>query len=160
MRDIGYVQLDSMKVVAPSHLLVLWSMLGQYDPAHLDRLLWEERRLFQDWAQATSIVPTEDYPIFEALKRSFATGDKPWAKRIRVWVEKNEKAQLSVLAQLQRSGPQPSDSLKAKFVEDWRSTGWTAGRNTDMMLTILWAQGKVMIAGRKGGRKIWDLTER
>lgn len=159
MRDIGYVQIDPMRVVAPSHLLVLWSRLGQYDPAHLERLLWQERRLFQDWAQATSIVLTEDYPIFSALKRSFATNDKPWAKRIRTWVEKNKKARRYILTQLRRKGPLPSDSFEDKFVEDWRSTGWTAGRNINMMLTILWAQGKVMIAGRKRGRKIWDLTE-
>ena len=28
IRDIGYVQLDPTKIVAPSHLLVLWSRLG------------------------------------------------------------------------------------------------------------------------------------
>lgn len=159
MRDIGYVQIDPMRVVAPSHLLVLWSRLGQYDPAHLERLLWKERRLFQDWAQATSIVLTEDYPIFSTLKRSFATSDKPWAKRIRTWVEKNKEACRHILTQLRRKGPLPSDCFEDKFVEDWRSTGWTAGRNVNMMLTILWAQGEVMIAGRKRGRKIWDLTE-
>ena len=159
MGDLGYVQLDPMRVVAQSHLLVLWSRLGQYDPAHLDMLLWKERRLFQDWAQATSIVLTEDYPIFSALKRSFATGDKPWARRIRSWAEKNKKLRRYILTQLRRKGPLSSDSFEDKSVEDWRSTGWTAGRNVDMMLTILWAKGKIMIAGREGGRKIWDLTE-
>jgi uncharacterized protein YcaQ len=159
MRDIGYVQIDPMRIVAPNHLLVLWSRLGQYDQAHLDRLLWKERRLFQDWAQATSLVLTEDYPIFSALKRSFATGDKPWARRIRDWVEKNKDAHQEILAQLRCKGPLSSDALKVKFTEDWRSTGWSAGRNVDMMLIILWAQGKIMIAGRKGNRKIWDLTE-
>jgi hypothetical protein len=160
MRDLGYVQIDPMRVVERSHLLVLWSRLETYDTRHLDTLLWKERRLFQDWAQATSIVLTEDYPIFNALKRSFATGDKPWAKRIRTWEKKNKEARLSILNQLRRKGPLPSDALEANFVEDWRSSGWTAGRNINMMLTILWAQGKVMIAGRKGNRKIWDLTER
>ena len=160
MRDLGYVQIDPMRVVERSHLLVLWSRLGQYDSAHLVLLLWKERRLFQDWAQATSIVLTEDYPIFSALKRSFATGNKPWAKRIRSWVEKNKKLRRHILTQLRRKGPLVSDSFEDKSVEDWRSTGWTAGRNVDMMLTILWAQGKIMIAGRTGGRKLWNLTER
>lgn len=160
MRDLGCVQIDPMRVVERSHLLVLWSRLGQYDPAQLDVLLWKERRLFQDWAQASSIVLTEDYPIFKALKRSFATGNKPWAKRIRSWVEKNKKLRRHILTQLRRKGPLASDSFEDKSVEDWRSTGWTAGRNVDMMLTILWAQGRIMIAGRMGGRKLWDLTER
>jgi uncharacterized protein YcaQ len=160
MHDIGYVQIDPMRIVAPSHLLVLWSRLGQYNTAELDKLLWEERRLFQDWAQATSIVLTEDYPLFSSFKRSFATGDKPWAKRIRSWIEKNREARNQILDRLRRKGPLSSDGLEATFVEDWRSSGWTAGRNVDMMLTILWAQGKIMIAGRKGNRKVWNLTER
>jgi uncharacterized protein YcaQ len=159
-RDLGYLQIDPMRVVERSHLLVLWSRLGRYDPSHLDALLWKEKRLFQDWAQATSIVLTEDYPIFAALKRSFATGDKPWAKRIQAWLEKNKKARSDVLSQLRNGGPLPSDSFKVKFAEDWRSTGWTADRNISMMLTFLWAQGKIMIAHHVQSRKVWDLTER
>ena len=42
----------------------------------------------------------------------------------------------------------------------WHSTGWTRGRNVDQMLRLLWAQVKVMIAGRVKGQKLWDLTER
>lgn len=75
MRDIRYLQLDPMTIVAPSHTLVLWSRQGPYDVSHLEKLLWKERRLFEDWAQATSIVLTEDYPIFETLKRGFASGN-------------------------------------------------------------------------------------
>lgn len=59
VRDLGFLQIDPMRVVERSHLLVLWSRLGQYDPSHLDTLLWKEKRLFQDWAQATSIVLTK-----------------------------------------------------------------------------------------------------
>jgi len=160
MHDLGYLQIDPMRILAPSHLLVLWSRLGQYDPAYLDMLLWKERRLFEDWAQTTSIVLTEDYPIFSALKRSFATGNQPWAHRICTWVEKNKKLSRHILTKLRHEGPLPSHRFEDQSVEDWRSTGWTAGRNVHMMLTILKAQGKIMIAGRVGGRKLWDLTKR
>src|SRR5262245_24943147 len=63
IRDLGCVQLDPISVVARSHQLVLFSRLGKYDLAHLDKLLWEERRLFEYWAHAASIVLTEEYPI-------------------------------------------------------------------------------------------------
>jgi uncharacterized protein YcaQ len=160
MRDIGYVQIDPMRVVERSHLLVLWSRLGPYDPAELEKLLWKKRQLFEDWAQATSIVLTEDYPIFNTLKRSFATGDEPYAKKIHAWMSKNRKASHCILARLQREGPLTSDSFQCEFAEDWRSTGWTSGRNVDMMLMFLWAQGKIMISGRENGKKMYDLTER
>src|SRR5215210_7572674 len=43
VRDLGCLQVDPISVVARTHLLVLWSRLGPYDPANLDRPLWEER---------------------------------------------------------------------------------------------------------------------
>jgi hypothetical protein len=158
MHDIRYLQLDPMKVVAPSHLLVLWSRLGQYDPSHLDNLLWKERQLLEDWAQATSIVLTEDYPLFSALKRTFAKADSPWAHKIQNWMKKNEDLRAHIVNELKHKGPLLSTQIEDKSVEDWRSTGWTAGRNVDMMLAFLQAQGKVMVAGRKGSRKLWDRT--
>jgi uncharacterized protein YcaQ len=38
--------------------------------------------------------------------------------------------------------------------------GWTAGRNVSQMLDHLWIKGRLMVAGRKGGQKLWDLAER
>lgn len=159
MRDLRFLQIDPMRVVEQSHLLVLWSRLGNYDPQNLDTLLWKEKALFQDWAQTTSIVLTEDYPIFSALKRTFATGDGRSAKRIRIWIEKNQKLRDYILAELRRKGPLYSDDFEDKATEDWPSTGWTKARNVSVMLMFLWGQGKIMIAGRKGIRKLWDLTE-
>jgi len=159
MADLRYLQIDPMRIVAPSHLLVLWSRLGCYDPSLLDRLLWKERRLFEDWAQATSIVLTEDYPIFSALKQKFAEGESSWAKKIRNWMEKNKSFSDYILGQLAQEGPLLSNRFEDRAVEDWASTGWTAERNVDMMLFFLKAQGKIMTSGRSGNQRSWDLTE-
>ena len=50
--DLAGLQLDPISVVAPSHLLVLWSRLGRFDPAELEALRWDERRLFEYWTHA------------------------------------------------------------------------------------------------------------
>lgn len=47
IEDIRYVQLDPTSTVAPSHLLVLWSRLGNLRAADLDRLLWKDKKLFE-----------------------------------------------------------------------------------------------------------------
>src|SRR5215212_5932655 len=82
VRDLGCLQLDPISAVARSHLLVLWSRLGTYDPAHLDALLWQERRLFEYWAHAASIVLTEDYPLHSNMMRKYAATESSWSKRV------------------------------------------------------------------------------
>ena len=63
-RDLRCVQIDPIRAVERTELLVLWSRLGKFDPAVLEQLLWQDKTLFEYWAHCASIVLTEDYPIF------------------------------------------------------------------------------------------------
>ncbi len=162
LRDIRSLQLDPINVVARSHLLVLFSRLGPYDRAHLDTLLYTERQLFEYWAHAASIVLTEDYPIHNLLMRNYAKSDSAWHTRIRTWMKQNEVLQRYILKELRRNGPLPSRYFEERGIPsvDWVSTGWTGGRNVSRMLDFLWISGKIMVAGRQGLQKLWDVSER
>jgi uncharacterized protein len=155
LRDMNCVQLDPISAVAPSHLLVLWSRLGSYDPANLEALLWKERRLFEYWAHAASIVLTENYPIHHYMMRTHT-----FRPKIRKWLAANEKFRQYILDRLRDAGPLTSQEIEDRAQVPWRSTGWTTERNVGMMLDILWTQGRVMVAGRKGRTRSWHLTER
>jgi len=50
------VSVDPVNVVAPSHILTLWSG-SHFRLSDLDRLLWDEKKLFEHWSHAASIVP-------------------------------------------------------------------------------------------------------
>src|SRR5439155_17529853 len=52
IRDLGFVQWDPVNVVAPSHLITLWSRVGKFRMADLDRLLWDDKKLFEHWSHA------------------------------------------------------------------------------------------------------------
>ncbi len=162
MRDLGCVQLDPISAVARSHSLVLWSRLGAYDTAHLDALLWRERKLFEYWAHCASIVLSEDYPIHSALMRNYVSDDSAWARRVRDWIKANDALRRAILSRIHRDGPLPARVLTEDGIapKAWVSTGWTSGRNVSRMLDFLWMQGKIMVAGRAGLQKTWDLTER
>lgn len=154
---LASLQLDPISVVARSHQLVLWSRLGRYDLADLDGLLWRERRLFEYWAHAAAIVCTDDYPIHSLLMRRYPSARHA---QLRAWLADNQALRRSILRQLRAGGPLPTRALEDRAATDWQSSGWTQGRNVDRMLDLLWTQGRIMVAGRQGQQRIWDLAER
>jgi uncharacterized protein len=162
IRSIRCVQLDPISVVARSPLLVLGSRVSGFDPKHLDRLLWRDHSVYEYWAHAASIVLTEDHPIHAWYMRQYLRDDgSAWNRRRLDWMAANAKLKRSVLAQVRRDGPVLARRISGGLAgESWRSSGWTNERNVDRMLGFLWASGKVMVAGREGIQKRWDLTER
>ncbi len=162
MRDLGCIQIDPISAVTRSHLLVLWSRLGNFDIAHLDALMWRERKLFEYWAHCASIVLTEDFPIHSVRMRTYVTDDSPWSQRVREWINENSVLRRYILTRIRREGALPSRALEENGIHPraWVSTGWTSGRNVSRMLDFLWMQGKLMVAGRAGTQKLWDLSER
>jgi uncharacterized protein YcaQ len=157
---LGCLQLDPINIVARSHLLVLWSRLGPYDQGLLDRLLWQERRLFEYWAHAASIVLTQDYPIHQMRMRSFGKRSDGWSQHVSAWMQQNETLRLSILSALQQRGPLRSRDFEDPVQVAWRSSGWTDGRTVGRMLDFLWAQGHILVSKRVGAHKWWDLAER
>jgi uncharacterized protein len=157
---LGCLQLDPINVVARSHLLVLWSRLGCYDPGLLDILLWQERRLFEYWAHAASIVLRQDYPIHQMRMRSYGKGSDSWSQHVSDWMQQNETLRITILNALQQRSPLRSRDFEDPVQVAWRSSGWTNGRTVGRMLDFLWAQGHILVAKRVGAHKWWDLAER
>jgi uncharacterized protein YcaQ len=154
---LGCLQLDPITIVARSHLLVLWSRLGPYDQGLLDLLLWQERRLFEYWAHAASIVLTQDYPLHQMRMRSYGKGFDAWSQQVSAWMQQNETLRISILSALQQRGPLRSRDFEDPVQVAWRSSGWTDGRTVGRMLDFLWAQGHILVSKRVGAHKWWDL---
>ena len=162
IRSIRCVQLDPIAVVARSPLLVLGSRIAGFDPKHLERLLWRDRSVYEYWAHAASIVLAEDHPIHAWYMRQYARDDgSGWNRRRLDWMAANARLKRSVLAQIRRDGPVLARRISGGLAgESWRSSGWTNERNVDRMLGFLWGSGTIMVGGREGIQKLWDLTER
>lgn len=160
IRQLGCLQLDPVSAVTPSHRLVLFSRLGNYAQADLDRLLWEDRSLFEYWAHAASIVLTEDYPIHRESMRRYGRGETAWSRRVQGWVLENDALRRHVLSKIRRDGAQPGRAFEDTSARAWVSGGWNSGRNVDRMLAFLWLSGRLMVARRQGGHRWWDLARR
>jgi uncharacterized protein YcaQ len=62
---LGFVQVDSVNVVARAHHMILFARNQTYRPALLQRLLEREARLFENWTHDAAIIPTPFYPYWQ-----------------------------------------------------------------------------------------------
>jgi uncharacterized protein YcaQ len=157
VQRLGFLQIDPISTVATPQQLVLWSRLGPYDTAELDRLLWEERKLFE-WN--AYIWPAEDLPWLRARMRRRRTGQYAWERRGAEFMRANARYRRYLLAELDRNGPMLSRELAGDARRTWTSHGWYGTRSVAVMLEILHSRGVVAVVGRRNGHRLWDLAER
>jgi uncharacterized protein YcaQ len=156
VRRLGFLQIDPIATVATPQQLVLWSRLGAFDIAELDRLLWEERKLVE-WG--AFIWPIEDLPLIRARMRR-RRGKYAWERRGNEFLQKNTRFRRYLLHELERRGPLLSRELEADLMKPGDPHVWWGSRKVTVMLELLQGRGVVAVVGRRGKQRVWDLAER
>lgn len=156
IQDLGCLQLDPIRKVERTHLLVLWSRLGHYDIDDLEKLRWEDKSLFEYWAHAASIVPTKDYPIHKVNMQKAKQSPK-----LQTWLDEHDLHELrqDMLDKMRDEG-----ALGTNDFEDTQDTaetysGWSSGRAINHLMHKLWIAGEALPALRKGNQRKWSLSE-
>jgi uncharacterized protein len=155
---LGCVQIDTLQMVRRSHYLVLWSRLGRYNPDDFDRLVYHpaERRLFEGWQHAASIIPLKDFryqlPHMRRLRELPASSSSRWLAE----PGSQELLQLARERIRQEGGLRASD-----FEYDGPKRGsWWDWKPAKNALEHLYAWGELMIASRVNFQRVYDLRER
>jgi uncharacterized protein YcaQ len=156
VRRLGFLQIDPISTVAPPQRLVLWSRLGAYDSAELDRLLWEERKLFE-WG--AFIWPIEDFPLIRARMRR-RRGKYKYEQQGTEFLRTNARFKRHLLRELEERGPLLSREIEADLMVSKDPHDWWGSRKVGLMLELLEGRGVVAIVGRRGKQRVWDLAER
>lgn len=152
---IGFVQVDSVNVVARAHHMILFARNQTYRPALLQRLLEREARLFENWTHDASIIPTRFYPYWQVR---FDRDRARLASRYRKWFEGHDDDRVeAMLAHVRQNGA----VMARDFSDRERPRGGFWDWHPDKVaLELLWRTGHLVIARRQGFQKVYDLAER
>ena len=154
---LGQFQIDSVNVLARAHLMPLYTRLGAYDPALLDRACAAPRRLFEYWGHAASLIDINLYPFFQ-FRREDAYA-QAWG-RMRALVDANPAVIEEVARAVGRDGPVTARDLDYKEERRRESWGWNWSVAKTALEWLMWC-GRVAVAGRNAQfERMYDLPER
>ena len=146
---LSCVQLDSISTVDRSHRITLGARIGAYPADAVSRLL-REGRLIEYWAHEACLLPAEDWLLFRA---EMENGGRRWYGAVD---RTHPHLREHVVDEIRSRGPLGSRHFEgaARQGEMW---GWKPAKQ---MLELLWNHGELVVAGRQGFQRLYDVPER
>ncbi|HEU4362751.1 MAG TPA: crosslink repair DNA glycosylase YcaQ family protein [Mycobacterium sp.] len=156
---IQVLQLDSVSVAVRAHYAPVFSRLGRYDRAVLDRAAWgpKPRLLTEYWAHEAALMAVDDWPLLRWRMRQYRHGR--WGTHI---VRANPKLADGVVAAVAELGPATAGQIEAHLVAASRRKAngpWWNRSDTKWVAEALFAAGVLTTATRVGFARHYDLTE-
>lgn len=153
--DAGGLQLDSINVAARAHELTLWSRFGPYDRSALDRLIYEDRALFEYWSHAACLIADEDRPAWARAMADYRRRHTGWS----TWLKANPRVLRRVESEIKSRGPLSTSDFKRPAALG-KSAGWWDWKPAHHALHYLWMTGRLAVHSRRHFQKRYDLAER
>lgn len=151
IRDLGFVQLDTIQVVSRAHHHILWSRCQSYREPVLDKLL-RGRQVFEHFTHDASVLPMDMLPLwqrqFDRMKQKVGGS---WYVGIA-----SDALTEEILGRIRDEGP-----LCTRDFDTVRETDAMWHRPPHKKaLDYLWYAGVLATCHRDGVVKYYDLAER
>lgn len=148
---LGSIQFDPIEIAGRNHDLVLLARVAGYRREMTERLLYDERVLYETYNKGLSIVPTAELPWYRVA----------WDRtRLRHEADAfTTHADLvdELLTRIRETGPMSSIDVAPRAAIDW---SWRPTNQVRAILEGLAESGILGLARRDGNRRIYDLVER
>lgn len=154
IRDLGFVQLDTVQVVARAHHHIVWSRNQNYREPMLDRHLAQHRRVFEHFTHDASVIPIDFYPMW---RRQFERLEAVLRRRGWHLDAAGEASHEAVRKRIERDGPLSTRDFSA--TARTKKEMWSHSPHK-RALEYLWYSGELSTSHREMFVKYYDLTER
>lgn len=151
---LGMVQLDPLRVIARAHDHILWSRNANYRPHMLEKLLRQDRAVFEHFTHDAAVLPMSVYPLWRRQRERLCARMQggSWGTPLPPEAERE-----AIRERIARDGPLCSrdfDSGTGRDGEVWRRSSHRVA------LDYMWHEGTLATAHRRNFAKFFDLTER
>ena len=148
---LGSIQFDPIEIAGRNHDLVLLARVAGYRREMTDRLLYEDRTLYETYNKGLSLVPTAELPWYRVA----------W-DRTRIRHETDAFATHAdlvdeLLTRIRETGPMSSIDIEPRAAIEW---SWRPTNQVRAILEGLAESGILGLARRDGNRRVYDLVER
>ena len=156
VRRTSVLQVDSVNVVQRAHYLPVFSRVGGYDPALLDRAAGRRpRRLVEYWAHVAALVPVDLWPLMQHRMRDYRESGHEWEG-----MRHRPELVAQVLSEVHERGPSTARDLDDGLPRVRDQWGWNWSE-TKKVLEHLFLSGELAVAGRTSSfERLYDLPER
>ena len=157
----GLLQIDSVNVFERAHYVPVFSRLGPYDRALVDRAAYQHRELFEYWGHEASLLPVGTQPLLRWRMERAAALEEGWG-RTRQIVRDDPAFVAHVLQRVTDEGPVSAGELHVAIERGGSRPGgsWWDWSATKVALEHLFWSGRITTATRRGFERVYDLTER
>ena len=151
MDRLGSLQFDPIDVAGRNHDLVLLARIAGYRRDWTDKLLYEQRALFEAFNKMLSILPTTELPYYRVA------WDRARIQHDGAAFDEHAPLVEELLERIREGGPMSSRDVEPRAAIDW---SWRPTNQVRAILEALSDAGILGISRREGNVRVYDLAER
>ncbi len=156
MREMEYLQLDPLQIVARSQDIKLHSRVLDYTPGMWEDAAYQQRKFF-DWGGWLAVRPMDELPHWRVIMRRERNGGPDCDSRIRKMGRDHADVIVEMRAILHERGT--VNNRDFEMATRTRTQSYRGRKDSTLALYYLWRTGEVMTHHRENFERVYALTE-
>jgi uncharacterized protein YcaQ len=152
MREIEYLQLDPLQIIARSQDITLHSRVIDYTPGMWEKVTYQQRKFF-DWGGWLAVRPMDELPHWRVVMHR----ERDHNTRIHAMGQEHADAIVEMLAILKERGTVSNRDFEMSTRT--RTQSYRGRKDSALALYYLWRTGEVMTHHRERFERVYALTE-